>query len=229
MVCFVCRRQGIERPDRHRPVSVPSGHGSAWSFLHAAQHTLLLMDWPIKGLRSGTVTLRGPGMGRGIYSLLVFSVIVSAWATSALAPKGRIEVPCGVGSIALAVEVCPPNDVKATLGAVGSGLRQQLHDQTLVDFVLIASYLGLWGATALALHPGVALVAAAAGAADVVENPAILHELSRPDPLALVQWAGLTKWGLLGIVFLTFVFLFRPHRVSPRWTPLLRAATGLAY
>src|SRR5229473_1187356 len=138
-------------------------------------------------------------MGRGTYILLVFSVIVSAWATSALAPKGRIEVPCGVGRITLAVAVCPPNDVKATLGEVGSGVRQQLHDQT------------------------------AAGAADVVENLAILHELSRPDPLPLVQWAGLTKWGLLGIVFLTFVLLFRPHRVSGRWTSLLRAATGLAY
>jgi len=168
-------------------------------------------------------------MGRGIYILLVFSVIVSAWATSAVALKGRIEVPCGVGKITLAVEVCPPNDVKATLGEVESGVRQQLHDQTLVDFVLIASYVGLWGATAVALHPGVALVAAAAGAADVVENLAILHELPRPDPLPLVQWAGLTKWGLLGIVFLSFVLLFRPHRVSGRWASLLRAATGLAY
>src|SRR5712692_6578121 len=167
-------------------------------------------------------------MGRGTYILLVFSVIVSAWATSALAPKGRIEVPCGVGRITLAVAVCPPNDVKATLSEVGSGVRQQLHDKTLVDFVLIASYVGLWGATALALHPGVALVAVAAGAADLVENLAILHELSRPDPLPLVQWAGLTKWGLLGIVFLTCVLLFRPHRVSGRWTSLLRAATGLS-
>ena len=43
--------------------------------------------------------------------------------------------------------------------------------------------------------------------ADVVENLAILHELSRPDPRPIVQ----------------------PHRVSGRWTSLLRAATGLAY
>ena len=96
-------------------------------FLHPAQHTLLLMGWPIKGLRSGPVTSPSPGM------------------------------------------------------------------------------------------------------ADVVENLAILHELSRPDPRPIVQWAGLTKWGLLSIVFLTFVLLFWPHRVSGRWTSLLRAATGLAY
>ncbi len=52
------------------------------------------------------------------------------------------------------------------------------------------------------------------------------HGTGNLHPARLLgQWAGLTKWGLLGIVFLTFVLLFRPHRVSGRWTSLLRAAT----
>src|SRR4029453_18506425 len=101
--------------------------------------------------------------------------------------------------------------------------------QTLVDFALIAAYVALWGATGLALNPGVAILAGLAGVADVIENLAILQELPLPDPVPFVRWAALAKWSLLGMVSVTFVFLFRPDPLSGGWRGLLRAATGLAY
>jgi len=167
--------------------------------------------------------------GRSTYLLLAVAVVVSAVATASLAPEGPGGAPCGLRQTTLAVEVCPPPVVTAILGKPGSEVRRSLHEQTLVDFALVASYVGLWGATGLALHPAVALLAAAAGAADVIENLGILHELSLDRALPLVQWAGLTKWWLLGVVFVAFAFLFRPDRPSGGWRPLLRAATGLAY
>lgn len=166
---------------------------------------------------------------RSTYLLLVLAVIVSSVATSRLGPGGSGGPRCGLSRITLAVEVCPASVVTAILGQPGSEVRRSLHEQTVVDFALIASYVGLWGATGLALHPAVALVAAGAGAADVIENLGILHELSLDEALPLVQWAGLTKWWLLGVVFIAFAFLFRPDRPSGGWRSRLRAATGLAY
>jgi hypothetical protein len=166
---------------------------------------------------------------RRTYVLLVLAVILSGIATHAFRPRGEALTPCGIRNITLAVEVCPPSDVKGILGDDESAVRAQLHDQTLVDFALIVSYVGLWGAMGLALNPGVAVIAAMAGMADIVENLAILHELALPDPVRFVRWAALAKWSLLGLVFITFVCLFRPDRVSGGWPSLVRAATGLAY
>ena len=166
---------------------------------------------------------------RRTYVLLVLAVIVASVATHAFRPGGEALTACGIRDITLAVEVCPPRDVDAILGDVGSPVRAQMHDQTLVDFALIVSYVALWGATGLALNPGVAILAGLAGIADVVENLAILQELPLPDPVPFVRWAALAKWSLLGIVFVTFVFLFRPDHLSGGWRGLLRAATGLAY
>ena len=166
---------------------------------------------------------------RRTYVLLVLAVIISSLATHAFRPRGEALTSCGIRNITLAVEVCPPGDVKGILGDDGSAVRAQLHDQTLVDFALIVSYVGLWGAMGLALNPGVAVIAAMAGIADIVENLAILHELALPDPVPFVRWAALAKWSLLGLVFITFVFLFRPDRVSGGWPSLVRAVTGLAY
>ena len=166
---------------------------------------------------------------RRTYVLLVLAVIISGLATHAFRPGGEALTPCGIRNITLAVEVCPPSDVKQILGDDGSAVRAQLHDQTLVDFALIVSYVGLWVTMGLALNPGVAVIAVMAGIADIVENLAILHEVALPDPVRFVRWAALAKWGLLGLAFITFVFLFRPDRVSGRWPSLVRAATGLAY
>ena len=126
--------------------------------------------------------------------------------------------------------MCPPRDVQGILGGDGSAVRAQLHDQTLVDFALIVSYVGLWGATGLALNPGVAVIAVMAGIADVVENLAILHELALPDPVRFVRWAALAKWSLLGLVFIAFLFLSRRiaypavGRRSCAWRPGSRTA-----
>jgi hypothetical protein len=166
---------------------------------------------------------------RRTYVLLVLAVIVSSIATWVFRPGGEARTPCGIRDVTLAVEVCPPGDVRAILGDVGSTTREQLHDQTLVDFALIASYVALWGATGLALNPGVAILAGLAGVADVIENLAIFQELPLADPVPFVRWAALAKWSLLGVVFVTFVFLFRPDHVSGGWRALVRAATGLAY
>jgi len=166
---------------------------------------------------------------RKTYVLLILAFIVLALATWVVGPHEEIVTQCEVSKVTLAVEVCPAGDVAAALGEKESGVRQRLGNQTLLDFVLIASYVALWGATAYALHPRVTLVVAAAGLADVIENLAILHGLASPAPLPLVRWAGLTKWTLLGFVFLAFVSLFRPHRVSGSWQAWLRAATGVAY
>ena len=166
---------------------------------------------------------------RRTYVLLVLAVIISGIVTHAFRLRGAALTPCGLRDITLAVEVCPPGDVQRILGDDGSAVRAQLHDQTLVDFALIVSYVGLWGATGLALNPGVAALAVLAGVADVVENLAILHELALPDPVPFVRWAALAKWSLLGLVFITFLFLFRPDHLSGRWAALVRAATGLAY
>ena len=100
---------------------------------------------------------------RRTYVLLVLAVIISGLATHAFRPRGEARTPCGIRNITLAVEVCPPSDVKQILGDVGSAVRAQLRDQTLVDFALIVSYVGLWGATGLALNPGVAVIAVMAG------------------------------------------------------------------
>ena len=43
-----------------------------------------------------------------------------------------------------------------------------------------------------------------------------------------VRWAALAKWSLLGLVFITFVFLFRPDRVSGRWPSLAVGPLGTA-
>jgi hypothetical protein len=166
---------------------------------------------------------------RRTYVLLVLAVILSGVATHTARPRGEALTPCGLRNIALAVEVCPPGDVQRILGTGGAPVRTEVHDHTLADFALIASYVGLWGATGLALHPGVAVMAILAGVADVVENLAILHELTLSQPLSFVRWAALAKWGLLGLVFLAFVVLLRPDRVSGSWPSVVRAATGLAY
>ena len=166
---------------------------------------------------------------RRTYVLLVLAVIVASIATHAFRPGGQAGTACGIRDITLAVEVCPTTDVDAILGEIGSETRAQLHDQTLVDFALIAAYVALWVATGLALNPGVAILAGLAGVADVVENLAILQELPLADPVPFVRVAALAKWTLLGVVFITFVFLFRPGRLSGGWRGLLRAATGLAY
>ena len=166
---------------------------------------------------------------RKTYVLLILAFIVAALATWVVGPREKIVTPCGVSKVTLAVEVCPATDVAAALAEKDSSVRQQLRNQTLLDFVLIASYVAMWGATAYALHPAVALGVAAAGVVDAIENFAILHGLSNPAPLPLVRWAGLTKWGLLGLVFLGFVLLFRPDRLSGGWKAWLRATTGVAY
>ena len=166
---------------------------------------------------------------RRTYVLLVLAVIVASITTHAFRPGEEARTSCGIRDITLAVEVCPTRDVDAILGEVGSETRAQLHDQTLVDFALIATYVALWGATGLALNPGVAILAGLAGVADVIENLAILQELPLADPVPFVRVAALAKWSLLGVVFITFVFLFRPDRLSGGWRGLLRAATGLAY
>ena len=166
---------------------------------------------------------------RRTWVLLVLAVMVSSAATYALRPEGTASLPCGIGDITLAVEVCPPGEVAGLVGAVGSPVREQLRDQTLVDFALIASYVGLWGAMGLALNPGVAVIAVMAGAADVVENLAILHGLAEPELPPAIRWAARAKWGLLGLAFVCFVVLFRPDRVSGGPAALVRAATGLAY
>jgi hypothetical protein len=166
---------------------------------------------------------------RRTYVLLVLAVIVSGIATHAFRPGGEARTPCGIRNVTLAVEVCPPADVDTILDELGMFGRAQLHDQTLVDFALIASYVALWGATGLALNPGVVILAGLAGVADVIENLAILQELALADPIPFVRWAALAKWSLLGVVFVTFVFLFRPGRLSGGWRGLLRVATGLAY
>ena len=111
---------------------------------------------------------------RRTYVLLVLAVIVASIATHAFRPGGQAGTACGIRDITLAVEVCPTTDVDAILGEIGSETRAQLHDQTLVDFALIAAYVALWVATGLALNPGVAILAGLAGVADVVENLAIL-------------------------------------------------------
>ena len=166
---------------------------------------------------------------RRTYVLLVLAVVVSGIATHALRPRGEALAACAIRNVTLSVEVCPPGDVKTILGEVGSPVRAQLQDQTLVDFALVVSYVGLWAATGLALNPGVAVLAAMAGVADVIENLAIIYELSLPDPVPFVRWAALAKWSLLGVVFITFVFLFRPDRPAGGGRALVRAATGLAY
>src|SRR4030095_12915230 len=166
---------------------------------------------------------------RRTYVLLVLAVIVASIATHAFRPGGEARTACGIRDITLAVEVCPPRDVDAILGDVGSPGRAQMHDQPLVAFARIAAYVALWGATGLALNPGVAILAGLAGVADVIENLAILQELPLPDTVPFVRCAARAKWSLLGSVFITFVFLFRPDRFSGGWRGLLRAATGLAY
>src|SRR5262245_47977342 len=166
---------------------------------------------------------------RRTWVLLVLAVMASSAATYALRPAGTASLPCGIGDITLAVEVCPSREVAGLLGPVGSPMREQLRDQTLVDFALVASYVGLWGATGLALNPGVAVIAVTAGAADVVENLAIIHGLAEPELPPAIRWAARAKWGLLGLAFVCFVFLFRPDRVSGGPVAVVRAATGLAY
>src|SRR4026209_2925257 len=166
---------------------------------------------------------------RRTYVLLVLAVIVASVATHAFRPGGEARTACGIRDIALAVEVGPPRDVDAILGDVGSPGRAQMHDQTLVDFALIVTYVALWGAAGRPLNPGVAVLAGLAGIADVVENLAILQELPLPDPVPFVRWAALAKWSLLRLVFVTFLFLFRPAHLSGGWRGLVRAATGLAY
>src|SRR5678815_2923452 len=153
---------------------------------------------------------------RRTYVLLVLAVILASLATHAFRPRGEALTSCGIRNITLAVEVCPPSDVKQILGGDGSAVRERLHDQTLVDFALIVSYVGLWGTMGLALNPGVAVIAVMAGIADIVENLAILHELAVPGPARFVRWAALAKWSLPGLVFITFVFLFRPDTRSGR-------------
>src|SRR4029453_5580510 len=147
-------------------------------------------------------TVQPMTLQRRTYVLLLLAVIISGIATHAFRPEGDALPPCGIRDI--------------TLGDGGSAVWAQLHDQTLVDFALIASYVGLWGTMGLALNPGVAVIAVMAGIADIVENLAILHELALPDPVRFVRWVALAKWSLLGLVFITFVFLFRPDRVSGR-------------
>jgi hypothetical protein len=148
------------------------------------------------------------------YVLLTLAVIVSSIVTYYLRPT-TLEVPhsCPVKKPTLAVEVCSPREVESML-AEGTNVLCELRTQTVADFLLVFSYVGLWAATSWALHPAVAGVAVVAGAADVVENVGILREIAQGDAIFWVQWAGLTKWALLGIVFLGFVCLFRPYQAS---------------
>src|SRR4029450_1296291 len=116
---------------------------------------------------------------RRTYVLLVLAVIVASIATHAVRPGGEARTACGIRDITVAVEVCPPRDVDVILGDVGSPVRAQMHDQTLVDFALIAAYVALWGATGLAPTPGVAVLARLAGVAEGTENLAIRQEPPR--------------------------------------------------
>src|SRR4030095_10433236 len=136
---------------------------------------------------------------RRTYVLLVLAVIISSLATHVFRPRGEALSPCGIRTIALAVEVCPPSDVKGILGDDGSAVREQLHDQTLVDSALIVSYVGLWGTLSLARTLWLAGMRVRAGTADIVETLSILQELALPDPVRFVRWAALAKWSLLGL------------------------------
>ena len=165
-----------------------------------------------------------------VYILLTCAVILAALLTSNLGPQGSVETACGVKKLTLAVEVCPPDEVKTILETMTTDDRERLFNQTLADFVFIGSYGALWGVTGFALHPGVALVVGAAAFADVVENVAIFRGLSHPQARPVViRWAGRTKWGLLGIVFVLLGLLFRPDRASNRRSSFLLAVTALAY
>ncbi len=168
---------------------------------------------------------------RGAYVLLVLAVVGSGWATFKLTPEGEPPESCGVTKPTLAVELCTDDEVRALLDRGESGARGTLQKQTQVDFALVVSYVGLWGATGLALHPGVAALVVLAGAADVVENLAILHRLSLPSPPppSAIPWLARAKWGLLGLAFVLLVFLFRPDRLSARPSSIVRIATGLSY
>jgi hypothetical protein len=170
---------------------------------------------------------------RAWYVVLVCAVIGASLVTNGLRPKGpvpRVVVDsCGIDKVTLALEVCPTSDAQEILRALSPEDRVRLRHQTLADFALIATYAGLWAATGLAIHPAVAVTVGAAAAADVVENVGLIGGLSHPGAVWLIRWAGLTKWALLGLVFLAFSFLFWPDSMTGRWGAFLFAATTLAY
>jgi hypothetical protein len=168
-------------------------------------------------------------LGRRGYILLVCAVILSSLLTLVLRPPKTEITACGVDKTTLAVEVCPPGEVKTILDRLGPDGRDRLYRQTVADFALIASYAGLWGATGLALHPIVAVMAVAAAGADVIEDLAIFRAFEHPRWLPVIRCAGLTKWALLGLAFVALVLLFRPCRRSGWLTFLVLAATALAY
>jgi hypothetical protein len=166
---------------------------------------------------------------RRTYVLLVCAVISSSLLTWVLRPPETGITACGVGKTTLAVEVCPPDEAKTILDRLGADGRARLYRQTVADFALIASYAGLWGATGLALHPAIAVMAVAAAGADVIEDVAIFRAFEHPRWLLLIRGAALTKWALLGLAFVAFVFLFCPGHWPRRPASLVLAATALAY
>ena len=172
-------------------------------------------------------------MNRGRASLLVLTVItmLGAVVTGALAPRDFDTLPDGFEAPVLALELArSPDD--ASLVIEGNGHRAALLSATIADLGFIAAYATLWTVMASSVHPLLAVAAALAGFADLVEDAGIFAALLAAPTGPVVTWircASLVKWALLGITFVGLYWYFRPPgRVNTGWD-VMRLGTGLVY
>lgn len=166
-------------------------------------------------------------------------VVVMSLITQALAPKGIDRIPHGFKSATVAIELPRSGDdirnlVDAPPLSLSEAVRIQksFRIQTYADFLFIVGYVGLWFLLARQVSLALSLVPVAAGVADVFENFGILRATRSAPTQAIAnatRYPSLAKWFLLGVLFISLLYVFRPRRGRKAGWQAVYLVIGLCY
>jgi hypothetical protein len=162
------------------------------------------------------------------------SVIVTALLTSCLAPKGLDYIPHCFRSPILAIELPrSADDITSLLDRQPVSPRHAIRIETYADFLFILSYVCLWFMLSRKVSKVLGSVIIFAGIADFFENIGILRAVGSTAPTQAIadatRYPSLAKWTLLGVVFLSFLYLFLPRDEAKSGWQILYLVVGLSY
>jgi hypothetical protein len=162
------------------------------------------------------------------------SVVVAALLASSLTPKGLDYIPHCFKSPILAIELPrSADDITSLLDRQPVSPRHAIRLETYADFPFIMSYVYLWYTLSRKVSQVLGFVTIFAGIADFFENIGILRAVGSTVPTQAIadatRYPSLVKWTLLGVVFVSLLYLFLPRDEAKSGWQILYLVIGLSY